>query len=238
MRWPTWPMPPIQPSPTSAQKEVSKYALETVPIYDKLTGAITGYEQQLVKSAKGTLDLSKASKSAASGLDATAKATEKAQDATRKWNEEVAKMAFEEKLKLIEASTRITSAQIEASAKVTVAAYASIDTTIQSTGDTLDGLFKLMGGFDDMSFATQWKVEEQIDKENKRRDDALKLQKNLTEAQIAQIKAQTAAMVNGDGMIKIDGAGLQPHLEAFMWEILQTIQVRVNSDGLKLLLGV
>ena len=38
-------------------------------------------------------------------------------------------------------------------------------------------------------------------------------------------------------LIKIDGAGLQPHLEAFMWEILRTIQTRVNADGLKLLLG-
>jgi len=32
-------------------------------------------------------------------------------------------------------------------------------------------------------------------------------------------------------------AGLQPHLEAFMWEVLRTIQTRVNEDGLKLLLG-
>jgi len=35
----------------------------------------------------------------------------------------------------------------------------------------------------------------------------------------------------------VDGAGLQPHLEAFMWEILRTIQVRVNQDGLEMLLG-
>ena len=38
-------------------------------------------------------------------------------------------------------------------------------------------------------------------------------------------------------MIKVDGAGLQPHLEAFMWEVLKAIQVRVNADGLKMLLG-
>ena len=37
--------------------------------------------------------------------------------------------------------------------------------------------------------------------------------------------------------IKITGDGLQPHLEAFMWEILKAIQVRVNADGLKMLLG-
>ena len=57
------------------------------------------------------------------------------------------------------------------------------------------------------------------------------------QAQIDNIRAQTQALDKGDSIIKIDGAGLQPHLEAFMWEILRTIQVRVNQDGLAMLLG-
>lgn len=56
--------------------------------------------------------------------------------------------------------------------------------------------------------------------------------------QIASMRAQLKAMENGNPLIKIDGAGLQPHLEAFMWEILKAIQVRVNQQGLKMLLGV
>ncbi len=36
-------------------------------------------------------------------------------------------------------------------------------------------------------------------------------------------------MQAGDALIQVDGAGLQPHLEAFMWE---------NQQGLGLLLGV
>ena len=55
---------------------------------------------------------------------------------------------------------------------------------------------------------------------------------------IEQLRAQTRAVDRGDSIIKVDGAGLQPHLEAFMWEILKTIQVRVNQDGLAMLLGV
>ena len=39
------------------------------------------------------------------------------------------------------------------------------------------------------------------------------------------------------GRLRIEGAGLEPHLEAFMWEILKAIQVKVNKDGLKMLLG-
>jgi hypothetical protein len=51
------------------------------------------------------------------------------------------------------------------------------------------------------------------------------------------LRAKTATLSSGNPLIQIDGAGLQPHLEAFMWEILKTIQTRVNEDGLELLLG-
>jgi hypothetical protein len=36
----------------------------------------------------------------------------------------------------------------------------------------------------------------------------------------------------------VDGAGLQPHLEAIMFEILEALQVRVNAEGGDLLLGL
>lgn len=219
------------------QKEVNTYALQTVPIFDKLTGAITGYEQQLVKSETGTVKLGTATGKAGTDLAKIADETKKAEEAQKKWNEEVAKMAFEEKLALIKQQTELMSASIEASAKITVAAFESIGTSITSTGDLLGDLFGLLGGFKDLNFSEQNIITKQIDLENERRQDALDLQKRLTEAQIAQIKAQTDALLKGDGLITVDGAGLAPHLEAFMWEVLQAIQVRVNKDGLKMLLG-
>ncbi len=39
-------------------------------------------------------------------------------------------------------------------------------------------------------------------------------------------------------MIKVDGTGLQPHLEAFMFEILNAIQVRANAEGANFLVGL
>ena len=90
---------------------------------------------------------------------------------------------------------------------------------------------------DSLSFGAIRAIEDQIEKENQRRQEALNMQKKLVEAQIAQIRAQTQALEKGDSIIKVDGAGLKPHLEAFMREILRTIQVRVNADGLKMLLG-
>ena len=220
-----------------AQKEVNTYALQTVPIYDKITGAITGYEQQLVKSATGTVTLAKESDKAGGSLAKIADETKKAEEAQRKWGEELTKMAHAEKLKLIEAQSKITTAQIEADAKVSVAAFDSISSSISESYKLLGDLFGLMTGYDKLSYSTQNKIDSQIDLENQNIADQFKLQKELTEATIAKMKAQTDALLKGDGLIKIDGAGLKPHLEAFMWEILRAIQVKVNADGLKMLLG-
>ena len=220
-----------------AQDKVNSYALKTVPIFDAITGAITGYEQQLVKSADGTIKLSSASDKAGGSLTKIAEETKKAEEAQRKWNEEIVKMQFEEKLKLIEQQTALMTANIEADAKKTVAAFESIGVTIKSTGDVLGVLFGSFKDFSSLDWAAIRKIEDQIDRENKLRDEAFALQKRLTEAQIKSMEAQTNALLKGDGLIKISGDGLKPHLEAFMWEILQTIQVKVNADGLKLLLG-
>ncbi|MCP4063709.1 MAG: hypothetical protein GY740_10715, partial [Gammaproteobacteria bacterium] len=59
-----------------------------------------------------------------------------------------------------------------------------------------------------------------------------------TEAQIENIREKTKRLAKGDALIKVEGAGLQPHLEAFMFEILREIQVRVNADGEEMLLGL
>ena len=219
-------------------QETNKYALQTVPIFDALTGKITGYEQQLVKSAKGTIELGKSSQAAGTSLNKIAADTAKAEAAQQKWNEAVTKMKFEEKLKLIDQQTKITTANIEADAKRTVAAFESISATVESTGKLIGDLTGQFKDFDKIGSTDQSIIRNQIELENKRRDKALDLQTKLTEAQVAQMKAQTNALIKGDGLIKIDGAGLKPHLEAFMFEILRTIQVKVNKDGLKLLLGV
>ena len=127
-------------------------------------------------------------------------------------------------------------AELEANTKRVQAAFESITATVTDTGKSIGDLFGL---FKDPSLTMSQLslIRDQIDKENQRRDNALKLQGDMTRAQIDKMKAETDSISRGDALIKIDGAGLQPHLEAFMWEILRTIQTRVNQDGLKLLLG-
>ena len=127
-------------------------------------------------------------------------------------------------------------ARIQADAQKVVAAFDSINTGIQSTGETLSSLWDSLGS-GDLSFSQMFALQRELDKESQRRDQEFRLQEDLTRKQIEMMDAQINALNNGDGVIKITGDGLQPHLEAFMWEILKAIQVRVNADGLKMLLG-
>ena len=207
---------------------------KVVPVFDAATGKIVGYEKQLVKLAAGSKEAKEQQALAAGAIKKSAEEAAKAEEATRKWNQEVQKMQHVEKLAIIEAQSKVTTAQIEADAEKTVAAFESINTSIESTGTTLTKLVDSMKGLDGLD---KLKVQKLIDEENERRRQAFDMQKKLIDAQIEEMKARTSAMNRGDALIKIQGDGLKPHLEAFMWEILRTIQVRVNADGFKMLLG-
>lgn len=161
----------------------------------------------------------------------------KAEDAAAKLGLELEKLASNERIKTLEFKAEIDVARIQADAEKVTAAFASINVGIESTGDVLGNLFGMFDKLGNLDSSAYRAVFDQIDKENTLRQQSFELQKKLTEAQIENMRAQTQQMQNGDALIKIDGAGLQPHLEAFMWEILRTIQTRVNRDGLKMLLG-
>jgi hypothetical protein len=138
--------------------------------------------------------------------------------------------------KAIEWKAKLDIAEVEANAKKVEAAFKSIDNTISSTGDTLSKMLSVY--VEALAGGGSSYVQDQIEQENRRRDEALALQKDLTEAQIAQMRAQTKALESGQAMIQIDGKGLQPHLEAFMFEILSAVQVKANAQGQKFLVGL
>lgn len=188
--------------------------------------------------AKAAAGLEDPLKKAQQGTDDTAKATREAEKAARDYALEMEKLASNERIKLIEARVALNVAQVEADTERIKAAFGSIDNTITSTGETLGDLFGLFKNYSDLDWAAIRAIEQQIDLENKRRQEALDIQKRLIEAQIEQLRAQTRALESDDALIQVDGSGLQPHLEAFMWEILKSIQTRVNQDGLQLLLGL
>jgi tape measure domain-containing protein len=175
---------------------------------------------------------------AADAIKKQADEAKKAEENTAKMKLELEKLASNERIKFIEAKVSLDIANVQANAEKVIAAFESINTSITSTGDVLGELFGLFNSLDKLDSSARNTLFAQIDKENTLREKSFELQKQLTEAQIGNLKAQTRNLERGDAIIKIDGAGLQPQLEAFMWEILRAIQVRVNSQGLNLLLGV
>jgi len=70
------------------------------------------------------------------------------------------------------------------------------------------------------------------------RERMIEMTNRLIDAQIRYMNAKISQMNRGEALIQVDGAGLQPHLEAFMWEILSAIQVRVNEEGSAMLFGI
>lgn len=215
-----------------ANRAVFDTTTAIVPIIDEATGKVVGYEQNLLATGKALDTVGKST----DGIKKSAEELAKAEEAAQKLKLELEKIASNERIKTLEFKAQIDVARIQADAQKVVAAFDSINAGIQSTGETMSSMWDTLGS-GDLSFSQTFALQRELDKESQRRDQEFRLQEDLTRKQIEMMDAQINALNNGDGMIKISGDGLQPHLEAFMWEILKAIQVRVNADGLKMLLG-
>lgn len=136
---------------------------------------------------------------------------------------------------MVEWQAKIDIADIEAGVKKMETMFSSINTGITSTGDLLGNLFGQLNN------ASAWNsdiIEEQIEKENERRQQSFDLQKKLIDQQVEMNKIRIDKMKNGESTIKIQADGLQAELEAFMWKILDKIQVRANEASAEFLLGM
>ena len=202
-------------------KELAKNNKDLTLGYDKATGKVNSWSGTIVKSNKS--------------LEDAADKTQRVLKETESFRLELEKIDSNERIKNIEARISLDIAEAEANAEKVVAIFDSINTSIDSTGGVISDLFDKFG---EGSRMDQLDIASQIRKENKLREEAFDLQEKMTEAQIKLINEKTKQLSKGDALIKVDGAGLQPHLEAFMFEILSEIQVRVNAEGEEMLLAL
>lgn len=189
--------------------------------YDETTGKINSFSGTIVNSNKA--------------LDDAAKKTEEVVKQTEAYQLKLIELQSDERIAQIEAKVSLNIAEVEANADRVKAIAETIGETFANTGDVITDLF---GGFDDASRSTQIELAKQIREERELREQALDDQSRLTQAEVDYIKEKTRQLARGHSLIKVDGSGLQPHLEAFMFEILREIQVRVNADGEEMLLGL
>ena len=141
------------------------------------------------------------------------------------------------KQELVRAQTEITTATIRSETEKWKSMFESVNVGIESTGDTLQSFWNTLAG-GDLSLSQQMSLESYMRKEDDRRREEFELQKRLSEQQITLNRLKVESLERGDALITVEGSGLQPHLEAFMWEILEAIQIRANATGAEFLLGV
>jgi len=134
----------------------------------------------------------------------------------------------------MEWTARLDIAEVEAQAKILESAFGSIDSTMQSAGETISSLFGLLAG--DIDISAMWAIERQIRIENELREKTFELQKDLTEAQIKYMNAKTAALESGELNLTVSADGLAPHLEMIWHEVLEYCQVRASAEGAELLI--
>ncbi len=132
---------------------------------------------------------------------------------------------------------KIEIANIEAATERLKMSFTSLDSGIKSTENTLLGFWDVLSG-GGLDIGQTMMMERYLDDENRRREEQFDLQKKLVEQQIELGKIKLEQLESGDALIKIDGSGLAPHIEAIMWEILEAIQVRANATGAEFLLGI
>lgn len=136
----------------------------------------------------------------------------------------------------MEWKAKMDIAEVEANASKVESIMSSVGESVSSAGDVLGSIFGNVGDLKDAGFwnmdIKSW-IREQTDIQKR----GLELQESMAEVEKRYMEEKIKTMERGDALIKIDGDGLQPHLEAFMWEILSAIQVRVAEEGLDMLLG-
>lgn len=189
-------------------------------------GTVT-YTQNLTAAATGATNLATATDKAKAATDAAAKAQEE-------WNKKLQEMQFQERMEAIKSATEVTVAAITAESSKAVAAFDSIATSIQSTDDSITKLFTTDApDWDSFGFSIKEAAEAQLEIKKALADAQIK----LLEEQIKSMEIRNDLMRQGMPQIVIQADGLEPHITAFMFEILNKIQVRASQLGAEWLVG-
>jgi TP901 family phage tail tape measure protein len=138
----------------------------------------------------------------------------------------------------MEWTAKVDIAQAEASMEKFKSAMEGATRSVESTAESTSSLFETWFGGGDQSFTQSWAIEDAIDQQLAVQEQAAEDQHRLIEEQIKAMQARREAMEQGEGLIQIEAQGLEPELEAFLWKILEKVQVRANEEASEFLLGI
>jgi len=138
--------------------------------------------------------------------------------------------------KAMKMTAKVETAQAKSSMEKFKSAMEGISSSVSSTSSSISSMFSDIAGMDDsfQQSMMEFKLNDMIDMMQKQTD----AQVRMINERIKTMKAQRDQMESGEGLITIQGEGLEPELEAFMWKVIEKVQVRVNEQSASFLLGL
>ena len=112
--------------------------------------------------------------------------------------------------------------------------FESVNTAIESTGETLTGLLSL---FNDARGFAKSDIFKLVKREDERREKLFEQQALALEAQIKFLNAQTRRLDSNEALIRVDAGTLAPELGALFNEVLRRAQISGNQEAIDILFG-
>lgn len=237
----------------------AQYTDETgklVRVYKDVGGGAAEAKQSLGELLTGTLD-------SAQAFNQFAEDTGIAKDKILEFATELEKTKIETRAEIdiseIESKTEIAKAQIasietiatakielniaevQANAQVATALIASIGEAATGTNENIRSVIDAISGLDkadELAFRKEQIFRKQLGIENDRAERQLTIQEELADAQINYYQESARRLRSGDALITINGDGLAPELEAFMFAVIRNVQLVVQQDQAGFLLGL
>jgi hypothetical protein len=202
---------------------------QNIAVTDVTTGVVT-YTQALTFAGKETEDLGSKSETVAEQM---AKLTLESQKLELEW----AKLEAHTREISFKATVDLQIANVEAQAQQFEAIMQSLNTSIESTGDTLLGLATLFSETSN-KFGVGSEIASILRKEEERRAKAFEQQKALIDAQLTYLRVSTEKLASGDALITINAEGIEEELRTVLFKIIELAHIEASKEAGPLLLGL
>lgn len=220
---------------------LSEVAEESAIAQDNATDSASGYKVELINGiptytqvARAHMEVSTAVEQSAQAMDTLSERERLAIEQTHELEITLEELASNERISAMEFTADIEVARIEGQAAQMIAAFDAIGVSVTSTNELIGELYgSTTLDWDSFGF-TQRAL---LDDANDRAEELTRSQVAMNEAQVRYLDAMALSLVEGTE-VTITADGLEPSIEAFMFEILRKIQLRVTGDRNAFLLGV
>ena len=129
---------------------------------------------------------------------------------------------------------KVDIADIQANAKIMEEAFKSVGIVVEGISKEMTAAFGLLALTATNPNLDPGQIARWIDLQFDQQQQEIDLQKKLIGAQVKYLEAKAAE----GSVIKVTGDGLQPELEAFMWQVLSRVQVRMQGEYEQFLVGI